>query len=112
MEKCFDTLPTEISHGVLRELGMDERVVRPLEGFYEQLSSRLVLNGAVGRPGHRERGAFQGDPLAMLKLNGVSAPLAWRMEEAGVQYWQYCDDPLVLARGRHGHSRDHLHFLW
>ncbi len=34
VEKRFDTLPTEICHGTLRELGMDERVVRPLEGFY------------------------------------------------------------------------------
>ena len=29
VEKCFDTLPTEVCHGTLRALGMDEREIKP-----------------------------------------------------------------------------------
>jgi len=106
VEKCFDTIPSDIAHWTLRALGMNECIVRPLEGFYRNLSSRLLLNGAVGPARHRQRGAFQGDPLAMLKLNAIMAPVAWSISAIpGVRYWQYCDDPLIIARTRHGPIR-------
>ena len=73
LAKAFDSLPHGVMLRLLSELGMDERVLRPLRTMYTRLRRRFRLAGAVGEEFSSTNGIVQGCPFSVVLLSALVA---------------------------------------
>ena len=58
--KCFDRVPQQLTLQLLRDMGLHERILRPIEDKYARLVRRFRLPLGVGRPFKVTNGILQG----------------------------------------------------
>eukprot|EP00754_Rhynchopus_humris_P016063 Rhum_TRINITY_DN14491_c0_g1::Rhum_TRINITY_DN14491_c0_g1_i1::g.91124::m.91124 len=98
IQKCFDSVPWSIAFGLLRDMGLDARITRPLEAMYRSLQRRLRVAGTVGEAFVATNGILQGCPLSVLVINAVVA--VWDRAiraSSGCVTGCYADDTKVLS---------------
>ena len=98
IRKCFDTIPWGIAFGLLRDMGMDERVIRPLRSMYDNLRRHMKVLGTAGEDFQATNGILQGCALSVIVLNAVVA--VWDRAvraEAQVRTNAYADDTKVMS---------------
>eukprot|EP00660_Eupelagonema_oceanica_P019710 gene19710-biopygen30258 len=71
--QCFDQIPQGILLRVVRELGLPDRILAPVERMYRRLRRRFRAAGGVGREFAATNGILQGDPLSVIYLNALVA---------------------------------------
>ena len=98
IRKCFDSIPWGIAFGLLRDMGMDERIVRPLQSMYCNLRRHMKVMGTAGEDFQATNGILQGCALSVVVLNAVVS--VWDRavrEEARVMTNAYADDTKVMS---------------
>ena len=80
-QKCFDSLPQKILLQLSKEMGLHERVLRPLGAMYSSLRRRLLFAGSAGEEFVATNGILQGCPLSLVLLNALLAVWARCLEE-------------------------------
>jgi hypothetical protein len=100
--KAFDYIPQELLFGVLRHRGLSERILKPLEGMYGQLTRMFKLQGKLGATFKSYGGILQGCALSMLALNALVS--CWiecvRKEVPGVIPRAYADDISATVKAK------------
>ena len=99
IRKCFDSIPWGIAFGLLRDMGMDERIVRPLQSMYCNLRRHMKVMGTAGEDFQATNGILQGCALSVVVLNAVVS--VWDRavrEEARVMTNAYADDTKVMSK--------------
>lgn len=96
LSKAFDNVPVEIVFAIMRELGMDERVCRPLRAMYHQIQRRFKISGFVGDAFRSTNGILQGCPLSVMLLNAIMM-VATAALGADVEGESYVDDLTLLS---------------
>ena len=74
--KVFDMVPYELVFDLFAHLGLPETMVRPLRGFYREVECRFAMGTTLGKRFRKTAGVFQGDPMSMIKVVGLTAVLA------------------------------------
>ncbi len=94
LTKCFDSLPHGIMLRLLQELGMDDRILRPLRRMYARLRRRFRVGaGAVGEEFICTQGLLQGCPLSVAALSAIASGWCRAVEEeTGAHVDSYADD--------------------
>ena len=98
IRKCFDSVPWSIAFGLLKDMGLDARITRPLEAMYRTLQRRLRVAGTVGQAFVATNGILQGCALSVLVINAVMA--VWDRTvraSSGCDTGCYADDTKVLS---------------
>ena len=63
--KAFDHVPQAITPEILRRLGLDPLVLKPLEFMYANLQRYFKARGYIGLPFRATNGIMQGCPLSV-----------------------------------------------
>eukprot|EP00662_Eupelagonemidae_sp_cell21_P058248 gene58248-biopygen37513 len=81
LAKAFDSLPQEIMLQLFAELGMSDRILRPLRTMYRRLHRRFRFAGNIaGGRFHSTVGILQGCPLSVTLLTAIMAVWAKTIE--------------------------------
>ena len=94
--KCFDTVPWEVTFQLVRRMGLDEKVVRPLESMYRQLKRRFKLYGSVGEEFSSYNGILQGCAISVILINALLFIWDAVVKETGCRTSLYADDTKLL----------------
>ena len=73
--KCFDMVPWSIESGLLRTLGLPQRILTPMFAFAKGMQRRFKFGNSVGPLVGNTNSIMQGCPLAILRINCIIA--AW-----------------------------------
>lgn len=74
--KCFDYIPWSIELGLLRTLGLPQRIAKPLFAFSKNLRRRFKLGNSLGPVLQNTNSIMQGCPLAILRILSLLRGLA------------------------------------
>ena len=95
LSKAFDNVPVRITFEVLRRLGADARLLRALEGMYNQVQRRFKIGRFVGEAFRSTNGILQGCPISVMLLNALMMILHRAVGE-DVTAESYVDDLTLL----------------
>ena len=97
LEKAFDRVPRKVLWWALRSLGVEEWAVRVIQGMYQDVKSRVRVNGQYSKEFEVGVGVHQGSVLSPLLFILVLEALS-REFRTGVP-WEllYADDLAVIA---------------
>ncbi|KAJ9440509.1 hypothetical protein DIPPA_32170 [Diplonema papillatum] len=98
--KCFDMVPREIVLRLAGDLGLHNRVLKPLRAIYRLLARRFKLPLGVGREFSVTNGILQGCPVSVILINALLSVVmkAVKKEAEGVSPKSYADDATLLSR--------------
>ncbi|KAJ9437063.1 hypothetical protein DIPPA_05013 [Diplonema papillatum] len=98
--KCFDMVPREIVLRLAEDLGLHNRVLKPLRAIYRLLARRFKLPLGVGREFSVTNGILQGCPVSVILINALLSVVmkAVKKEAKGVSPKSYADDATLLSR--------------
>ncbi|KAJ9458219.1 hypothetical protein DIPPA_06750 [Diplonema papillatum] len=98
--KCFDMVPREIVLRLAEDLGLHNRVLKPLRAIYRLLARRFKLPLGVGREFSVTNGILQGCPVSVILINALLSVVmkAVKKEAEGVSPKSYADDATLLSR--------------
>ena len=97
LEKAFDRVPRKVIWWALRKLGVDEWIVRPVQGMYSNARSRVRVGEGYSEEFEVKVGVHQGSVLSpllfIIVLEALSREFRW-----GVP-WEdlYADDLVIIA---------------
>ena len=80
-QKCFDSVSQDVVLHLAKELGLHERVLRPLQAMYKGLRRRFVFAGAAGSEFLATNGILQGCALSAVLLNALVSVWAKCLEQ-------------------------------
>ena len=113
LEKAFDSVPRKVIWWALRKLGVEEWIVRLVQGMYANARSGVRVGEGFSKEFEVKVGVHQGSVLSPLLFIIVLEALS-REFRAGVP-WEdlYADDLVIIAdsleecvrRPQHAHSR-------
>ena len=97
LEKAFDLVPQKVICWVLRKLGVEEWIVRLVQGMYANARSRVCVGEGFSKEFEVKVGVHQGSVLSPLLFIIVLEALS-REFRAGV-LWEdlYADDLVIIA---------------
>eukprot|EP01059_Diplonema_ambulator_P000003 TRINITY_DN0_c0_g1_i4.p1 TRINITY_DN0_c0_g1~~TRINITY_DN0_c0_g1_i4.p1 ORF type:complete len:1528 (+),score=304.66 TRINITY_DN0_c0_g1_i4:2257-6840(+) len=100
--KCFDTVPQQLTLELMRDLGLDPKVLRPLRTMYNKLERRFKLPLGVGKPYEVTNGILQGCPISVVMVNALLSTVVKCIEAEvpGASTLSYADDMYLLTRLR------------
>ncbi|VDC01381.1 unnamed protein product [Peniophora sp. CBMAI 1063] len=90
-EKAYDKVDLRYLWAVVREFGIPEEWVRPVESLYEEATSRVIINGVASEPFRVYRGVRQGDPLSCLLFVLAIEPLAEMLRQSDLKGFEIPD---------------------
>ena len=73
--KVFDNVPVTITLELLKKLGLNFEILKPLTYMYHHLKRYFKTRGFVGEPFRATNGIMQGCPLSCLLLNALVSVL-------------------------------------
>ena len=97
LEKAFDRVPRKVIWWALRKLGVEEWIVRLVQGMYANARSRVRVGEGFSKEFEMKVGVYQGSVLSPLHFIIVLEALS-REFRAGVP-WEdlYADDLVIIA---------------
>eukprot|EP01064_Diplonema_japonicum_P022674 TRINITY_DN326_c1_g1_i7.p1 TRINITY_DN326_c1_g1~~TRINITY_DN326_c1_g1_i7.p1 ORF type:complete len:1215 (+),score=217.14 TRINITY_DN326_c1_g1_i7:1591-5235(+) len=97
--KCFDRIPQEVAFGLMEDLGMHGRILRPLRGMYARMKRRFRFPIGVGREFRVTNGILQGCPISVIMVNAMVSVMVRcvTVEVPGAWSLSYADDAYLLA---------------
>ena len=97
LEKAFDRVPRKVIWWVLRKLGVEEWIVRLVQGMYANARSRVCVGERYSEEFEVKVGVHQGSVLSPLLFIIVLEALSWEFR-SGVP-WEdlYADDLVIIA---------------
>ncbi|KAJ9468433.1 RNA-directed DNA polymerase from mobile element jockey [Diplonema papillatum] len=97
--KCFDRVPQGIVLSLAEEMGLDERILRPLRAMYRGMKRPFKLSLGVGSEFEVTNGILQGCPLLVILINAllsvVLRAVSVRVPEVSSE--SLADDATLLA---------------
>ena len=97
--KAFDNVPVDIALNVLEQLGINERILKPLTFMYQKLQRYFKIRGFLGEAFHATNGIMQGCPLSCLLLNALVSILSKSiLAHVPVNLQSYVDDITILTK--------------
>ena len=96
LAKAFDNIPIEVTFGVCKAVGMDERLFVGLKGIYDRMRRRFKIDQYVGETFKDTNGILQGCPLSVMLLNILMAVLSNVLTPV-VRNESFVDDLTVLS---------------
>ena len=97
LEKAFDRVPRKVIWWALRKLGVEEWIVRLVQGMYANARSRVRVGEGYSEEFEVKVGVHQGSVLRQLLFIIVLEALSWEFR-SGVP-WEdlYADDLVIIA---------------
>ena len=97
LEKAFDRVPRKVIWWALRKLGVEEWIVRLVQGMYANAQSRVHVGEGYSEEFEVKVGVHQGSVLSPLLFIIVLEALSWEFR-SGVP-WEdlYADDLVIIA---------------
>ena len=96
-QKCFDTVPIEITFQLAARLGFNEVVLTTLREAYARMTRHFKCNGSIGQPFVPTNGIMQGCPLSVILINIVVSVWMRDVESRGAEAASYVDDIYATA---------------
>ena len=98
--KAFDNVPVSLTLDLLKKLGLDSKILKPLTYMYENLKRYFKIRGFIGEPFKASNGIMQGCPLSCLLLNALVSILARSVqaEVHNITMQSYVDDITMLHK--------------
>ena len=96
LSKAFDNVPTGITFAVLEKIGMDDKLLRSLQGMYAQVQRRFKLGRFVGEAFRSTNGILQGCPISVMLLNALMMVMHRAFDEDVIAE-SYVDDLTLLS---------------
>ena len=97
LEKAFDRVPRKVIWGVMRKLGVEEWILKLVQGMYENVRTRVWFGECLTDKFEVKVGVHQGSVLSPLLFIIVLEALSQDFR-AGVP-WEdlYADDLVIIA---------------
>ena len=96
--KCFDSIPYSVIWDVLLYHGCDASFVALLQHLYTNMQRCFRYAGCIGSFWQATNGLLQGDPLSVVILNCVLAPLLRQLSRIdGLTTYAFADDLTVVS---------------
>ena len=99
LEKAFDRVPRKVLWWALRSLGVEEWVIRVIQGMYANARSRVQVNGQYSEEFEVGVGVHQGSVLSPLLFILVLEALSREFRTGSHVPWElfYADDLVIIA---------------
>ena len=96
--KCFDSIPYSVIWDVLQYHGCDNNFITLLQHLYTNMQRCFRYAGCIGSIWYATNGLLQGDPLSVVILNCVLAPLLRQLSlVSDLTIYAFADDLTVVS---------------
>ena len=97
LEKAFDRVPRKVIWWALRKLGVEECIVRLVQGMYANARSRVHVGEGYSGEFEVKVGVHQGSVLSPLLFIIVLEALSWEFRSGVPSEDLYADDLVIIA---------------